>query len=203
MKTLEYLKNKYNLSFDALMPIVLYGFGRRVELGQLFKNLDFNVGVEIGTDTGRWAKDICEQVPQLKLYCIDPWVAYTEGNEFKDQVRIDEIYQEVKERLKYFNCEIIRKTSIEAVNDFEPNSLDFVFIDGNHEFEYVLEDITAWTKIVRVGGIIVGHDYREDKNRNYGVVEAVQKYITENQINPWFVLHKGGNLVDCWMFIKS
>jgi predicted O-methyltransferase YrrM len=210
MSNLEYLKNKYNLSFDVGMPIVLNHFGRRTALIELFKELGFKTGAEMGTDHGQYAQTLCEKMPDLELHCIDPWVAYTEGEEVKTQDEVDVIYEQAKIRLKNYNCKILRKTSMKAVEDFEEDSLDFVFIDGNHEFEYVYEDITEWAKKVKQGGIIAGHDYTIDPERKYGVIEAVQKYIGENKINPWFVLHvpphvpkrKRGNLADCWMFVK-
>jgi hypothetical protein len=38
---------------------------------------------------------------------------------------------------------------MDALNDFEDDSLDFVYIDGNHEFPYVAEDLFHWSKKVR------------------------------------------------------
>ena len=92
--------------------------------------------------------------------------------------------------------------SADTIVEFEDGSFDFVFIDGNHEYSHVLEDITEWTKKVKPGGIVCGHDYKEDKVNNYGVIEAVNEYVHDNHIAPWFILRKKG-LVDCWMFIKQ
>jgi len=211
MDTLNYLKTRYGFSIDGQNPIILNHFSRKGKIIELFNELNFRRGVEVGTDTGRYAKDLCEGLANLKLTTIDPFLPYTEGDEIKDEQRSEAIYLEAVERLKNFNCEVVRKTSMEAIKDFEDNSLDFVFIDGNHEYEYVLEDITEWSRKVKVGGIVYGHDYTENKNRKYGVIEAVNKYVSDNNINPWFVLHtpshnkpiKRGNFVDCWLFIKK
>jgi hypothetical protein len=185
-----------------LYPITLEHFGRRTALIDLFRDLNFKVGVEIGTDHGDYARNLCAGIPDLKLYCIDPWVAYTEGNDVKSQQDVEVIYQHAQKKLEPFNCHIIRETSMDALKYFTPNSMDFVFIDGNHEYDHVLEDITAWEKIVRPGGIICGHDYKVDPVNKYGVIEAVQKYTTDNRIWPWFILSAGGRLVDCWMWRK-
>ncbi len=48
---------------------------------------------------------------------------------------------------------------MDALEDFEDNSLDFVYIDGDHNFKHISEDIYEWTKKVRSGGIVSGHDY--------------------------------------------
>lgn len=44
-----------------------------------------------------------------------------------------------------------------AAPDFKPESLDFVYIDGDHKFKYVAEDISEW--FWKKGGMIAGHDY--------------------------------------------
>ncbi len=206
MTAIEFIKSKYNLEGES--PIVLNRFGRKYRVLEMFRECGFKVGAEIGTDTGSYAREICEKVPGVKLFCIDPWLAYTEADVVKDQQTADHLYEKTKELLSPFDCEVIRKTSMEAVRDFEDNSLDFVFIDGNHEYSYVLEDIIEWTKKVKPGGFIYGHDYTENKERKYGIVEAVQKYTKDNNINPWFVLHvpapkHHAKFVDCWGFIKS
>jgi len=206
MTAIEYIKSKYDI--NGTSPVTLHHFGRKAQVLEMFQKCGLMVGVEIGTDTGRYAKDVFERLPDLKLFCIDPWLSYTEGEEVKTQEDAERIYQEATERLSKFNCELIRKTSMDAVKDFEDNSLDFVFIDGNHEYEYVLEDITEWTKKVKTGGVIYGHDYVANEERKYGIIEAVQKYTSDNKINPWFVLHVPAregkaSFVDCWMFIKS
>ena len=181
----------------------------------MLKERGVKVGVEIGTDHGQYAQLLCEGIPGLKLYCIDPWVAYTEGDNVKSQEDVEKIYQEAFRRLMPYNPTIMRMTSMEALKDpesyFKDNSLDFVFIDGNHEYSYVLEDMTEWTKKVKPGGIVAGHDYTENPERKYGVIEAVNQYVKENYIAPLFIMHvpshipkrKKGNLADCWMFFKQ
>lgn len=160
-------------------------------------------GVEIGTDHGKYAQQLCEGISGLTLTCIDPWVAYTEGEEVHDQIEVDAIYEEAKKRLEPYDCLLIRKTSMEVVDEFLDNSLDFVFIDGNHDYEHVKEDIEEWTRKVKPGGIVCGHDYKIDPVNNYGVIRAVDEYVEEYQIAPFFILHAGGKLVDCWLFFKQ
>ena len=173
---------------------------RKVVLIDKFKELGFKVGVEIGTDRGDYARDICSRYPEVKLFTIDPYLPYNEGKEVKTEKDMQAFYEEAKAKLAPYDCEIIYKTSMEAVNQFEPESIDFVFIDGNHQYEYVYEDITEWTKRVRKGGIVCGHDYIEDPSRKYGVIKAVNQYIEENNVDL-YVLRKG-TFVDCWMFYK-
>ena len=53
----------------------------------------------------------------------------------------------------------IRKSSMEAVKDFENESLDAVYIDAAHEEEFVREDIREWRKKIKPGGLLCGHDF--------------------------------------------
>ena len=199
MNTLNYLKEKYMLDFESPMPIVLKGIGRHSKFKGLLKELGFKTGVEIGTRVGTYAKELCIALPSLKLYCIDPWKEYPGYNESFRPGEIERQYEEVKSRLAPYNCIIIKKESMEAVKDFEPNSLDFVFIDANHDYKYVLEDINEWTKIVKPGGIIFGHDFAPD---HPGVMQAVYEYTSKNSVSPWFVL-RSGKQVDCFCFVKK
>lgn len=186
-----------------MKPITLNHFGRRTAFIQMLKERGAKVGAEIGTDHGKYAQQLFEGIPDLKLTCVDPYVAYTEGKDVKTQDDVDKIYEEAFTRMYPYDAKFMRMISMKAVRFVPDNSLDFVFIDGNHEYSYVSEDITEWTKKVKPGGIVAGHDYTENAERGYGVIEAVNEYTKENHIAPWFILHAGGSLVDCWMFIKS
>lgn len=184
-------------------PIIIDNFSRRKEFIQMLAERGAKYGAEIGTDHGQYAQQLCKGIPGLKLYCIDPWTPYTEGDEVHDEANVEEIYQQAKSRLAPYNCQIIRDTSMNAVKNCADNSFDFVFVDGNHEYKYVKEDITEWYKKVKPGGIIAGHDYKEDPTRSYGVIQAVKEFTQENHISPWFVFKGGGRLVPCWMIIKQ
>lgn len=176
---------------------------RRTGLLDLFKEKGFKIGVEVGTDRAGYAKNILERMPGVELYTIDPYLPYNEGDEVKDTLKMIEIENEARSVLSKFpNSTLIVDTSMNVVKAFHDNSLDFVFIDGNHEYEYVYEDIVEWTKKLKPGGIIAGHDYKEDADKKYGVIEAVNRYVEENNIDPLYLLKKGG-FVTCWMFIKS
>jgi predicted O-methyltransferase YrrM len=79
---------------------------------------------------------------------------------------------------------------VEASKDFEDGSLDFIYIDANHNLLRVVEDLWHWVPKVRSGGAICGHDYIQRKNPSMGmhVVEAVNAYTQAFRIHPWFLL---------------
>ena len=74
---------------------------------------------------------------------------------------------------------------MEAAREVPDESLDFVYIDADHRFDYVMEDIITWSRKVRPGGIVSGHDYF--RFRNTGVVPAVDVYTHCNYISEWFI----------------
>jgi hypothetical protein len=132
----------------------------RFDLPDFFVDMGYKVGAEIGVEMGRYTKYLC--VKPLQIYAIDPWLEYEDFSSphMLKQKRINKTYEYAKQNLSRFpNCTIIRKTSMEAAKDFKDGSLDFVFIDGHHGFKYVAEDLWEWSKKVRSGGTIAGHDY--------------------------------------------
>lgn len=156
--------------------------GTRVMLAEFFRELGFTHGVEVGTKRGAYAKILCENNPDLRLTCVDPWKGggrYTQGMQ-------DAIHGQALMNLALYNIEIIRKTSMDAVSSFDDASLDFVFVDGNHEFDYAAMDIICWSRKVKPGGIVAAHDYMP--LRAGGVVQAVDAYTHCHRINPWYVL---------------
>ena len=162
-----------------------YGSGRRYtrnNLAELYKELGFKRGAEIGVRRGRYSRILCNANPDLFLYCIDPWSGYS--NKYTDQKQ-EKIYQEAVKNLKDLNVEIIRKSSMDALADLKNESLDFIFIDGNHQYDYVAPDIIYWSKKVKSGGVVSVHDYYSFGLS--GVVEAVNGYVKSHHIDPWYV----------------
>lgn len=143
----------------------------RVELANYFRNNNFNLGAEVGVLGGKYSKILCEANPYLKLYCVDSWGLGS--NKYKKYYA--KKYEEAKTRLADYNVTLIRKLSLDALGDFDNESLDFVYIDANHSFDYVMKDIIEWTRKVRIDGIVAGHDYI-NTNRA-GVKDAVDMYV--------------------------
>jgi hypothetical protein len=199
MKTLDYILNKYDM--DGLQPAEHIEIPNvdRGTLASTLHELDFKSGVEIGVQRGYYSEVLCKENPQMQLYGVDPWGTYLTCKAFEEkgvgeswfpQELSERYYEETKIRLApYPNYKIIRKNSMGAIQDFKDGSLDFVYIDGDHEYNHVLEDITEWSKKLRVGGIISGHDYYKirDNRALCHVKEAVHDYIRKNNIKPLII----------------
>ena len=82
---------------------------------------------------------------------------------------------------------VLRMKSVDASKLFRKGSLDMVFIDGNHTYECVKEDMECWEPLIREGGIISGHDYL---NKGYGVKQAVDERYDKVEELPggcWYI----------------
>lgn len=192
MNTLSYIMDKFNLSYTdrTMMPLEIPNFGRD-QLGGLFKELGFKIGAEIGVCNGTYSKILLEAHPDLQLYGIDPFTVYKEYTDYRRKSTVDAYHAKAENDLAPYKDRytFIKKFSTDAVKDFEDNSLDFVYIDANHEFTYVADDIHLWSRKVRPGGIIAGHDYFKHRGPSLcHVYQVVNGYTSAYRIKPWFVL---------------
>lgn len=139
---------------------------------ELMGNLVNPVGLEIGTDVGETARYLLEHKTDLLLHCIDPYSNYTDwnGNNLNDR---NDIFNKMKINLEPYKDRHImyRTTSDFAVNSFESESFDFIFIDGLHEYDQVLRDCRNYYDKVKTGGLFSGHDF--------SVIAGVNKAVTE------------------------
>ncbi len=159
----------------------------RNELPQFFVEMGFKVGAEIGVYKGAFTEKFCQA--GLKMFAIDGWLAYEDYNEPQRnfQARQDFLYGHTQRTLApYPDCSIIRSKSMDALKYFEDGSLDFVYIDAHHGFKYAVEDAYEWSRKVRPGGIVSGHDY--GNNRIIKVKLALDAYTQAYGIDNWYVL---------------
>ena len=146
----------------------------RTELAKYFNKLGFKRGAEIGVADGRYSLTLCENIPGLELICVDPYRQYGENIHDGSQKQLDKCLRTAKERLKEYDVNFLKDMSLVVAEDTTDECLDFVYIDANHLFDYVMQDIICWTRKVKKGGIVSGHDYWDIAN--FGVVDAVNIY---------------------------
>ena len=117
-------------------------------------------GAEIGVQRGRFSRQILSTWAGKKFHLIDPWV-WQEG--WRDKSNVKTVKQ--RELMESAKCNVApfegryefhRMTSAEALDRFEDESLDFVYIDGRHDYEHASFDIRKWFRKVRVGGLVGG-----------------------------------------------
>lgn len=209
---LAYIARKFSLDLTPRSPWrpIEIACKRHGPLLQLWRELGYTRVAEIGVERGLFSAEICKHMPDATLYSIDPWVAYTRYKDEVSQEKIEGFFQETLQRLAPFGKRsvIIREDSLEAAKGFAPGSLDAVFIDGNHEYRYVVDDIDTWARIVRPGGMVCGHDYRgldrlqDDGSRRlpFHVPPAVNGFVDSWELQPLFVFR--GDKAPSWGFIR-
>jgi hypothetical protein len=135
-------------------------------------------GAEIGVDRGRFSEFILKLHPDMHMLLVDPW---------RWKLRGQSRYESTLRRMEPFGdrARIDRRYSFEAVMDVPDESLDWVYIDGDHTFDYVMTDLIWWARKVRYGGVVAGHDYY--RHRGAGVVAAVDVYTQQHGITKWFL----------------
>jgi predicted O-methyltransferase YrrM len=207
--TLEYIGRKFELDFSQKSPIPIYKINREI-MAQTLAELNLNLGVEVGVHRGLHAEILCKNNPNIKLYGIDAWQKYSGYHDYSE-ANISHAHREAIQRLAPYNCELIEEFSMDAVQNFKTQSLDFVYIDGAHDFKNVAMDIFEWTRRVRIGGVVYGHDFKRSKG-NYlnAVKDVVPAYIYQYGIRPWFILGQTGHNdglyregMQSWMFVRS
>jgi hypothetical protein len=190
-----------------IKPIVLEGCGR-AELYKMFAERGYKVGCEVGVREGRNAWVMMQHIPGLKLYLVDPYRAYEYVNKRKrnrwkwHQPDMDRMRFKALRRLAQNDIVWFMLPSLEAVKYVEDGSLDFVYIDGDHRFEAVMQDILAWEPKVRKGGALSGHDY------NIRSIRPVVQLFAGRTRLPLYVTDKakereGSRNLISWVFFKE
>ena len=135
--------------------------------------------------------------PDSELNCIDPWLDYDEYPEYKNEQ--DKIYNTFIKNIDNSNIKnkvkINRGFSNEKILIYPDEYFDIIYIDGNHEPEYVLEDAVLSFRKVKKNGIIIFDDY------GWGGPELTQKGIDAFLSGYYNRIEKLG-LVETQMFIK-
>lgn len=151
---------KMNYIFNNIFNMTDYKL--REDLIKDLKNIISGTkGVEIGVFKGDFSKYILQNWDGT-LYMVDVWRPL--GDEYEDASNhgmYSNILQDAVENIKGMEDRgiMIRAKSKIASEIFEDESLDFIYIDGNHAYEYVLEDLNVWFPKLKKGGVFSGHDY--------------------------------------------
>ena len=136
--------------------------------------------VEVGSWKGRSASfmavEIINSKKNIKFDCIDTWegsMEHTEGDvDYVDKDNVSGWFSEFKKDKDFLYSSFlkntqsvsdvinpIRKRSHDAAISYKNRSLDFIFLDGSHEYKDVLLDLQLFYPKLKRGGIIAGHDY--------------------------------------------
>jgi len=158
---------------------------------KVIRELDDAKFVEIGVWKGQSvcyaAVEIINKGKNIQIDAVDTWEGSPEESFIMNDPSIvngtlyDEFIRNI-EPVKHIVTPI-RMDSVSAASTYQNGSLDFVFIDGAHNYNAIRADIDAWLPKVKPGGYIGGHDY-DFKDVKTAVDEAFHEGI-EVYNTPW------------------
>lgn len=147
--------------------------------------------VEVGCWRGRSAASMAEMIKMsgklIRFDCVDTWRGTPKDGDGGTHQRL--IAEEKLDLRSEFEANLRRLglwryvnpvtgDSGNTANEYEDNSLEFVFIDADHRREMVSRDVLAWLPKVKLGGVIGGHDWT-----NHNIRQGVQDAMPQGSIN--------------------
>ena len=167
----------------------------------LTQHIKDGIFVELGTDGGAFSEEILAANPTCTLYCIDPYTSYQDYNDSINQKTGDHLYKETKKRLTSLfgeRVKFIRQFSDQVDLNSLPD-FDYVYIDANHAFKYVLSDLKRYFPKLKPGRVCQLDDVCDtsgsrDINGNihvkwgpncegqYGVFHALNTFCTKKSL---------------------
>lgn len=159
-------------------------------------------GVEIGVAKGEFSEKIIAD-HTTKLIGIDSYKPYPGYRDYTLPQTFANLKNEMLKRVgNNHNFSLLEGWSTQYFQIFADESLDFVYIDGNHSYEYVKSDIEAWWPKVKPGGILCGDDYAGPVRHAYDVIRAVDEFVEKAEI-PELIIYKNGEGPAQWLIKKS
>lgn len=138
------------------------------------------VGCELGVSFGINLIYTLDNVEEIaKVYAVDPYMTYDDrvaGGEIVSAETIERVHDcfLVNSQPYQDKIQLIRKTSDQAHVDIPDNFLDYIFIDGDHNYAQTFRDLKNYYPKVREGGIFAGHDVHLRD-----VTQALTEFILE------------------------
>lgn len=113
-----------------------------------------NIGIELGVAKGVFSKRMVQSGKFSKFYGVDVYSDQHDTNEYKAALKNIGLLE---------NYTLLRMTFDDALDLFEDNFFDFIYIDGYaHTGEEGGKTLANWYKKLKVGGIFSGDDYHPD-----------------------------------------
>lgn len=163
--------------------------------------------VEVGVWLGEFSQAILDNLDIKKIYLIDPWKIHkhidkiyyiNRADTANNQIEMDRLYHNTIKRFKGNNkVQIYRKSSVEASKLFVDGSLDFVYIDGCHDYNFVFDDLNHWSKKINNKGLLICDDYIwGNEQTGKSVQNAIKSFLKTSQFakfkhfNSQFVIRR-------------
>ena len=130
----------------------------------ILNEMAYTRGAEIGVWKGDLARHVLQDVPSIqKYYLVDPWKHQRDWNKpfNRDDTEFEEIYNIAMNATEAWRDkrEVLRGPSADMSSKVPNNSLDFLYIDGDHTEKGTRIDVLSWWPKLRVGGAMYGDDF--------------------------------------------
>lgn len=168
------------------------------------------VAVEVGVQRAKFSEHLLRHWKGTTLVSIDPWREF-QTEEYVDvanvpQSRHDQFYMESIRRLRRFGARSViwRLLSGEAASLVDDGSVDFCYLDADHSYEAVRQDLRFWYSKVAGGGVLAGHDYILDGKYSFGrfgVHAAVQEFAKQRDLEVFVTAESDGRFPS-WFIVK-
>lgn len=162
--------------------------------------------VEVGVDRGEFALAFLDRWMGSDWWGIDPYLPYGRAATGGMPHDREADFLTAVHRLAPHGgrAKLMRMGSLEASRLFAPESLDFVYVDGDHEYASVVADLAAWWPRLSERGILAGHDWT-DQDAHEGVRRAVTEFAAEVGRDVYLTLVEGYNPETCpsWYLYRS
>ena len=178
------------IKFNILNENVRMSFQNR---NQMISTFDKNLKIaELGVFEGEFAKEIFQICEPSELYLVDLFEGYF-GSGDKDGknhhfVQLEDEFEKIK-TFFYLNKNVFveKKSTINFLNSIDDESLDVVYIDADHRYQSVKDDLNLSHKKVKKNGLICGHDYVP----NTEAERAVNEFCIENKLKINYTTNDG------------
>ena len=154
--------------------------GNRLNFVDIINKKQYKIAVEIGVRYGWFSKYLLDNSCLEHLSAIDPWNFNEENNDPTGSYNIAKRnFHEYGDRVKM----IVAKNE-DVVHLFPINQIDFVYLDGLHDYLSVKKDLENWYGRLKNGGCMAGHDY--NKNQWSGLCRAVDEFVEKYNVKLLF-----------------
>ena len=210
---IDVLNKKYiniNVKQDNGLPDGYFGEWDIAVYRQMVDSLpDNGCFAEVGSLLGKGLCSVADIIikKNLKVISIDLF------NDFHDKIfdkhfpnQLENFKNNIKKFGIYNHVQIKQGSSIDISNQIENSSLDLVYIDADHEYESIKEDLLAWYPKVKPGGVLAGHDIEWPSVKQaltdvLGIENVLGEYNGIYSSNCWYTIKP--RVYDGFMFFNE
>src|ERR1700733_7581095 len=139
------------------------------------------IGAELGVFRGEFSNMLLRNVRPTLLHLIDTWQSPAgAGAETGDMIHAS-VLRRFAAELRQERVEVHRATAADALDALADDTLDFIYLSGERNYEVVLQNLRVAGRKVKSGGLVCGTDYVAGMAGRDGVLRAVHDFLVENK----------------------